>query len=62
MTEKDILGSRANNKEDLEAVTRLVAEGKIKPLVSREFPLSDFGQALAEIEKSSFVGRSVIIP
>lgn len=60
--EKDILGSRANDKEDLMAVTELVAEGKIKSLVAREFPLADFGQALAEIEKGSFVGRAVILP
>jgi len=62
MPEKDILGSRANTKEDLVAVTDLVAKGKITPLVSQHFPLSDFHKAIAEIDKNTLVGRAVIIP
>lgn len=62
MPEKDLLGSRANTKQDLVAVTALVAAGKLTPLVSRHFPLSDFALALAEIEQGTLVGRAVIIP
>jgi len=62
MPEKELLGSRANTKEDLVAVTALVAAGKLTPLVSRHFSLSDFGLALAEIEQGTLVGRAVIIP
>ena len=61
MYEKDLLGARANNKEDLVAVTALVADGKITPLVSRQFPLSDFHKALGEIENNTLVGRAVFV-
>jgi NADPH:quinone reductase-like Zn-dependent oxidoreductase len=59
MPEKDILGSRANTKEALLAVTDLVADGKLTPLVSRQFPLSDFKKAIAEIDNNTLVGRAV---
>jgi 2-desacetyl-2-hydroxyethyl bacteriochlorophyllide A dehydrogenase len=62
MPEKDILGSRANTKEALLAVTDLVADGKLAPLVSRQFPLSDFQKAIAEIDNNTLVGRAVFIP
>ena len=62
MPEKDILGSRANTKEALLAVTELVADGKLTPLVSRQFPLSDFQKAVAEIDNNTLVGRAVFIP
>ena len=62
MPEKEILGSRANTKEALVAVTNLVADGKITPLVSRQFPLSDFHKAVDEIDDNTLVGRAVFIP
>jgi 2-desacetyl-2-hydroxyethyl bacteriochlorophyllide A dehydrogenase len=62
MPEKDILGSRANTKEALLAVTEMAAAGKITPLVSRQFSLSDFHKAIAEIDNNTLVGRAVFIP
>ena len=59
LKEKEILGARANTKEDLVAVTALAASGKVKPIVSRNFPLSDFDLAIREIESNSLVGRAV---
>jgi propanol-preferring alcohol dehydrogenase len=62
LREKDILGARANTKEDLVAVTALVAEGKLTPLVSEHFSLSDFERAIQAIDDNSLVGRAVFIP
>ncbi len=62
LREKDLLGVRANTKEDLVAVTALVAAGKLTPLVSRQLPLADFRQGLQAIEDNSLVGRAVFIP
>ncbi len=61
LREKDILGVRANTKEDLLAVTALVAAGKLKPIVSRLLPLAEFHQGLQAIETNSLVGRAVFI-
>jgi threonine dehydrogenase-like Zn-dependent dehydrogenase len=52
LREKDILGVRANTKEDLLAVTDLVAAGRLKPIVSRLLPLADFREGLKSIEEN----------
>ncbi len=59
LKEKDILGARANTKEDLFAVTALTESRKLKPIVSRTFPLADFDLAIREIGSNSLVGRAV---
>jgi propanol-preferring alcohol dehydrogenase len=59
LREKDILGVRANTKDDLVAVTALAAAGKLTPLVSRHFHLKDFDLAVRELESNNLVGRAV---
>lgn len=61
LREKDILGVRANTKEDLLAVTALVAARRLKPIVSRLLPLAQFRQGLKAIEENSLVGRAVFL-
>ncbi len=61
LREKDILGVRANTKEDLLAVVALVAAGRLKPLVSRLLPLAEFHQGLKAIDDNSLVGRAVFV-
>ena len=41
INEKEIIGTRASNKQDLIEVVRLVEQGKVTPYVSNTFPLND---------------------
>jgi propanol-preferring alcohol dehydrogenase len=58
--EIEVRGSRASNKEELRAVIKLVAAGKIKPVVTREFALAEVNEALQELKAGKIISRAVI--
>lgn len=58
--EWEIKGSRLCTKTELLQVIRLVEEGKIKPVVSRTFPMEKANEALAELPKEATAGRIVL--
>lgn len=58
--EIEIRGSRASTKEELRAVIRLVAAGKIRPVVTQEFALTEVNEALQELKAGKIIGRAVI--
>ena len=60
--EKEIIGTRASNKQDLIKTVRLVEQGKITPYVSNTFPLKDINQAIEQLRDGKTAGRSVLIP
>jgi NADPH2:quinone reductase len=45
-----------------EAIVRLHAEGRISPLVSATYPLSEAKEALAELGGRKTTGKVVLIP
>ena len=52
-----ILGSRASTLQDVVDVARLVEQGKIKPVVSEQYPLEQAEQALARLRENPPLGR-----
>ena len=55
-----ILGSRASTLQDVVEVARLVEQGRLKPVVSEQFPLEQVEQALARLRESPPLGRIVL--
>src|SRR5262249_18419795 len=60
--ELQILGSNGWAREDIEALLRLVAEGKLRPVIDRVFPLSDAREALRVIEDRAVIGKVTADP
>jgi propanol-preferring alcohol dehydrogenase len=55
-----ILGTRASSLQDLVAVVRLVESGRLKPVVSKRFPLERANEALEVLRESPPLGRIVL--
>jgi NADPH:quinone reductase-like Zn-dependent oxidoreductase len=55
-----ILGSYMGTKSELQTVMKLVAAGKLKPVVDRIFPLAEAAAAHAYLESSSQFGKVVL--
>ena len=55
-----LLGSYMGTKSELHTVLRLVAAGKLKPVVDRIFPLAEAAAAHAYLESSSQFGKVVL--
>ena len=55
-----ILGSRASTLQDVVDVARLVEQGRIKPVVSEQYPLQQAEQALARLRENPPLGRIVL--
>lgn len=60
--ELQILGSTGYTQDDIAEALRLVAEGKLKPVISHTFPLAEAAAAETLIEERSFFGKVVILP
>ena len=58
--ELEILGSRANSKQELEDTMDLVAQGKITPVVDRVFSLEDVEDAFEALRQGNSLGRNVV--
>ena len=55
-----LLGSYMGTKSELQTVMKLVAAGKLKPVVDRIFPLAETAAAHAYLESSSQFGKVVL--
>ena len=55
-----LLGSYMGAKSELQTVMKLVAAGKLKPVVDRVFPLAEAAAAHAYLESSSQFGKVVL--
>jgi NADPH:quinone reductase-like Zn-dependent oxidoreductase len=55
-----LLGSYMGTKAELQTVMKLVAAGKLKPVVDRIFPLAEAAAAHAYLESSSQFGKVVL--
>jgi D-arabinose 1-dehydrogenase-like Zn-dependent alcohol dehydrogenase len=58
--EWDIKGSRLCTKGELQQVIRLVEEGKIKPVISKTYPMEKANEALMELKSEGTIGRLVL--
>ena len=58
--ELEIMGSRANTKQDLQDTMNLVAAGKVRPIVDRVFPLAEVEQAFEALRFGASIGRNVV--
>ena len=58
--ELEIVGSRANGKQELAETMELVARGRIKPIVDRVIPLADIEEAFAALREGRPLGRNVL--
>jgi D-arabinose 1-dehydrogenase-like Zn-dependent alcohol dehydrogenase len=54
-------GCRASTRQEMAEVLKLVEEGKIKPVVSKTYPLHQANEALEELKKGDAVGRVVLV-
>ena len=60
--ELSILGARMGTRAELQAIVPLVADKKLKPLVSQTFPLAAARSALEHMEQRQHFGKIVLIP
>ena len=60
--QKQLKGSMASDKSDLEFGLKLVKEGKIKPLLDQTLPLSNAAEAHRLISNNKVKGNIVLLP
>jgi 2-desacetyl-2-hydroxyethyl bacteriochlorophyllide A dehydrogenase len=60
--ELQIKGSNGWMREDLFQLFELVESGKLKPVIDRELPLEEVGEAFRLLESREFFGKIVITP
>jgi 2-desacetyl-2-hydroxyethyl bacteriochlorophyllide A dehydrogenase len=58
--EKEIIGCRGTNKQELSAVVDLVARGRLQSIIGERFPLSDFLEAAEALQRGATIGRIVL--
>jgi NADPH:quinone reductase-like Zn-dependent oxidoreductase len=57
-----LVGSKNAPVTELRKVMGLVAEGKLKPVIHRTFPLADAAEAHSAVESREIVGKVVLLP
>lgn len=60
--ELSILGSDGWSREDLTDLVERVGSGRLVPVIHRVFPLSQVGEAVAELEERRAIGKVVVVP
>ncbi len=60
--EFNIRGSIGMTKQSVVDAVELCKSGKVKPIVTDRFPLSNINEAAAKLDRSEVLGRSVLIP
>jgi NADPH:quinone reductase-like Zn-dependent oxidoreductase len=60
--EIQVLGSNSFMREDLEQLLRLIEEGRLKPIIDKELPLSQVNEAFRLIEEREVFGKVVLKP
>ena len=59
-SELEIVGSRANTKQELAETMELVGQGRIKPIVDRVIPLAQIEDAFTALREGRPLGRNVL--
>ncbi|MFN8371288.1 MAG: alcohol dehydrogenase catalytic domain-containing protein [Anaerolineae bacterium] len=58
--ELEVIGTRAGRRQDLANCVRLVAEGRIKPIVRYRYPIAQVNEALSLLRSGTALGRIVL--
>lgn len=59
-TEKEVIGCRGCNRQELVDMVSLTAQGKIKPVIGAHYPLSKINEAAKRLEEGDVVGRIIL--
>ena len=59
--ELEVIGTRCGRLQDLVLAVQLMAEGKLKPIVTNVYPLEDVNQAMADLRSGKVPGRAVLL-
>jgi D-arabinose 1-dehydrogenase-like Zn-dependent alcohol dehydrogenase len=60
--EQKLVGSYGRNRTDIIATLDWAAEGKIKPVIHKAYPLSGTREAYAALRERAVMGKAVIEP
>jgi len=60
LSEKIIMGSRANTKQDLVETIRFLEQGKIIPVITDYYKLEEVNTALNDLRNNKILGRAII--
>lgn len=60
--ELQIIGANGWMREDLEALLKLVQEGRMQPVIDRVLPLTEAREAVRLLEEREVIGKVVLIP
>jgi D-arabinose 1-dehydrogenase-like Zn-dependent alcohol dehydrogenase len=60
LEEIELVGSRYVARDELDRAVRLVAEGRVRPVIDRVLPLESANEALTALEDGEVVGRVVL--
>ncbi len=59
--ELEVIGARCGRLQDLVDVVQLMAEGKLKPIVTHVYPLEAINQAMTDLRSGKVLGRAVLL-
>ena len=59
--ELEIVGTRCGRLQDLVGAVQLMAENKLKPIVTNLYPLEEINQAMADLRSGKVLGRAVLL-
>ena len=59
--ELEIVGTRCGRLQDLVGAVQLMAENKLKPIVTHLYPLEAINQAMAALRSGKVLGRAVLL-
>lgn len=62
LAELQIMGSAGCNRDDLEQVLAWVADGRVRPIIAAQLPLSAAADAHRRLEQQAVTGRIVLLP
>ena len=62
MEEVQLIGSHASSRNEMQAVLKLIQDGKLKPLIGAVYPLAEANEAHRVLEHEEVLGRIVLVP
>lgn len=62
MEEVQVIGSHASARNELQAVLKLIQDGKLRPLIGAVYPLAEANEAHRALEHEEIFGRIVLVP
>ena len=60
MEEVQLIGSHASTRNEMQAVLKLIQDGKIRPLIGAVYPLAEANEAHRALEHEEILGRIVL--